>query len=158
MSDEEIQELINRPKIIKKKDTSKLLCSDDNLDGASWRLNVKIESTGEDVFHLRGRLSVDDPTDFSAILSVETTNGSDFILIRCNGYHEHHNYLERTRIRGMHIHRATERYAACQRKDEGFAEPTNEYANFSEAVGHLMKLANIQIEGDKDQIPMFGFI
>ena len=107
-------------------------------------------------FHIRGRLSADDPTDFSVILSMENTSGSDFILMRCNGPHEHHNYIERTRISGTHIHIATERYAELGRKNEGFAELTDEYTNFEGALYSLIKHCNISIEDDAEQIKIFA--
>lgn len=83
--------------------------------------------------------------DFSVILSVEAPDGKLFNLIRCNGNsHTHRNRIERTRIRGMHKHIATERYMAQRTDAEGYAERINEeYNSLDEAIQYMLQFAKI---------------
>ena len=156
MTDLEIQSLLELPKMIRKKDAKKLAFIDEEISGGDRRFDVKLLSESKIPMHLRGRLSVDDPTTFSVILSLEgADSGSDFILMRCNGSHRHHNYIERTLIRGMHIHVATERYIELGRKNEGYAEPTNEYSDFDGALDCMMRRAHIYIEGSGEEPSIF---
>lgn len=155
MTDEEIRSLIELPKIISQKNFAKL-CALEPSSGAYRRADVIIKGTEDVTFRVHGRLSIDDPSDFSAILSAKTRQ-QDIILIRCNGSsHDHHNFIEKNRIRGTHIHMATARYADMQRKDEGYAEPTDEYSDYEGAVDYLMRLANISVNDDSGQMTLFG--
>ncbi len=160
ITDAEIKELIQRSKFIRRQDVSKLSGNEKNLEGAYWRFSVNIQADGDDSFTLIGRCAVDDPSDFSAILAVDPANGDRFLLLRCNGgSHQHRNYIEKTRIRGTHIHIATQRYIDCGRKAEDYAEATDAYSDFEGAVNHLMKLAHISIEPNvnepRDQLKIF---
>lgn len=66
-------------------------------------------------------------------------------LIRCNGSsHPHKNHIEKERFEAQcHVHIATERYLSIGRKDEGFAEPTDEYNDMRGALMYLMQRCNI---------------
>ena len=71
------------------------------------------------------------PEDFTIILMLNSSDHTDFRLVRYDGSgHVHKNTLEGDRIiRKPHIHRATERYqiATHQRRPDGYAEETQRY-------------------------------
>ncbi len=78
--------------------------------------------------------------DFSVILAVRAPNSNQvFRLRRYNGKsHEHTNHIEGRSFYDFHIHLATERYQAIGAREDTFAEPTNRYASFDEALRCLL--------------------
>ena len=156
MTDREIEELLSVPKYIQNKDRKKMnLAPSESVPFV--RFNIELEAQSDFKFFLYGRLSSDDPTDFSAILkAVNRKTAFDANLLRCNGSaHEHRNKLEKNLVSGTHIHKVTERYLETMRfPPEGFAESTDEYSNFDGALECLMKMANIHIKTDEAQIAL----
>lgn len=154
MTDAKLQKLINTPKRISKKGLKKLL--ERKFENAHKRADIELLSETDDSFYIRLRESLDDPTDYSAILSVRLKIGESFNLIRCNGSsHDHKNAIEKTQLHGTHVHIATERYFNMGCQPEGFAEESVEYTNINEAIEHLMKLGNISSELFNDDSTLF---
>lgn len=84
-------------------------------------------------FRLILRQSLSNPLDFSVILAFLPPSSSQvFRLRRYNGKsHEHTNQLEHQTFYGFHVHQATLRYQAeSGEREDGFAEPTDRYADF----------------------------
>ena len=109
---------------------------------------IHIDGIDGSRFRVITRQAQMNPLDFSVILAVELprTNAL-FRLRRYNGKsHEHTNRIEGQRIRGFHIHYATERYQAIGADHDGFAEATNRYADFWEAVGCMMEDCSCAID------------
>ncbi len=86
-----------------------------------------------------------------------------FCVLRCNGPHgEHTNagYGEENPHFDFHIHRANASMLAEGMLPEKFAEKTETYASYEEALSHFVKLTNIQNVGQyitlQDQLS-FGF-
>jgi len=79
-----------------------------------------------------------------------------FRLRRYNGNsHQHTNHIERQGFRDFHIHFATERYQEeCGWNEDGYAESTDRYDDFSGAWGCLISDANLVVPPDA-QIDIF---
>lgn len=145
MTDYELLALIELPKIISKNEMHRLASPVE--ENGYYRSDAKLSSVSECNFILRTRQAADDPLDFSVILSVELPAGKRFNLVRCNGgSHTHKNRLEGTRIRGTHMHIATQRYIEHGFDAEGYAEKIDEYNSFSEALQHIMEFAKIELQ------------
>lgn len=68
--------------------------------------------------------------------------------MRLNGHHgRHRNYIEKNVIDGPHIHMMTERYQMMTTHPDGYAEPTDRYADLDGAFKVLVDEANIRYEG-----------
>ena len=93
--------------------------------------------------------------DFSVILAVQVQGTNRlFRLRRHNGKsHEHTNRIEKKTFYDFHIHIATERYQDLGMREDGYAEVTDRYGDYSEALGCLIQDANF-ISSD-DQLSMF---
>src|SRR5271166_1128778 len=92
------------------------------------------------------RKSMYNSFDFSVILAYCVPGTSQvFRLRRYNGKsHEHTNAIERETFYAFHIHSATERYQDLGMREDSFAEPTDRYSNFEEAVACLFDDANFK--------------
>jgi hypothetical protein len=95
-------------------------------------------------FRLIVRQSVLDPSDFSVILGYELpTTTAVFRLRRHNGdSHDHPNRIEGTKVRGFHVHLATGRYQIAGFREDGYAEPTNSYADLAGAISCMLAEAH----------------
>jgi hypothetical protein len=84
--------------------------------------------------------------DFSVILAYCVPGTTQvFRLRRYNGKtHEHTNAIERETFYNFHIHTATERYQDLGVREDTFAESTNRFSNFEEAVDCLLDDCNFQ--------------
>ncbi|MDD3673475.1 MAG: hypothetical protein PHG70_08160 [Synergistaceae bacterium] len=154
MTDAELQKLIDTPKKMSTKGLKKLL--ERKVENAYKRSDIELSSETEHSFYLRIRESLDDPTDYSAILSVKLKSGETFNLVRCNGSsHSHKNRIEKTKLFGTHIHVATERYIEMGYQSEAFAEESAEYNNINEAIECLMKITNITYKQTDENATLF---
>lgn len=69
-----------------------------------------------------------------------------FILRRYDGpASSHRNMIERNFFHGAHIHMATERYQARGMKEESYAEPTERFTTFSDAMRCAIEDGNFVI-------------
>lgn len=87
--------------------------------------------------------------DFSIILKYyEASSKSWYVLRRYNGSsHRHTNIIERTKIiRAFHIHKATERYQNMGLNIDGYAESTEAYSNWRDALSLMLKECNFRME------------
>lgn len=135
-TDEEIESMIQARKPLPKDYSERLQLH--NKRGHKER-ELDVQGVDGNQYSLILRQSDFNPLDFSVILAV-TPAGSNkpFRLRRYNGHHgQHTNRIERETIDGYHIHNATERYQELGASEEGFAEPTKRYADFSTAL-HCM--------------------
>ncbi len=102
-------------------------------------LDIKGEN-GHD-FRLILRQSILNPLDFSVILAFRPVNSNViFRLRRYNGKsHEHTNMIEHSTFYDYHIHQATERYQQLGLREDAYAEPTDRFADFNEAISCLIE-------------------
>lgn len=92
-------------------------------------------------FRLIPRESGINPLAFSVILAYRPLGTSRlFRLRRYDGRgHEHTNLLERNRFYDFHTHLATARYQDADLPEDGYAEPTDRFADFQGAVDCLLR-------------------
>lgn len=135
-TDAEIAEFINEQKVLPD-NYFDVLINKLKITGAFRRSTLTVHGVDENVFHIDIRQSTQNSRDFSVILRVEQriTTGN-FILRRYNGpSHWHTNVLEGEEpFRDYHIHQATERYQAANRKSEHYAERVNHYSDIVTAL------------------------
>lgn len=135
LTDEEIQNLIQEPKLFKFDFNSFLLKAKEKL--GHKENEFIIDRSDGSKFRIMVRQSIHNPLDFSIILGYLKPNSNMLIrLKRYNGKsHEHQNKLEKTdKFYNFHIHLATERYQKSgQHKPEHFAEPTDRYSDIHSA-------------------------
>ena len=101
------------------------------------------------------RKSMYNSFDFSVILAYCVPGTTQvFRLRRYNGKsHEHTNAIERETFYAFHIHTATERYQDLGMREDSFAEPTDRFSNFEEAVDCLFDDANLKApEGQQGKL------
>ncbi len=98
-------------------------------------------------FKLILRQSNFNPLDFSVILGYEIPKTNVlFRLCRYNGSsHWHTNKIEGDRFFGYHIHLATQRYQQSGLDPDGFAEPTQRYADLHDAVQCALTDCHIEL-------------
>jgi len=92
-------------------------------------------------FLLKFRQNEINTQDFSVILLyVPKGSNRHFRLRRYNGKsHEHTNKIEENTFYEFHIHTATERYQQLGCDEDAFAEPTDRYATYSEALECMIR-------------------
>jgi hypothetical protein len=115
-------------------------------EGRHLRTDYRVVSRdSKHEFALYTRQSTRLRTSFSAGLRWLPRDSEGVMLMRCNGpSHEHTNALEGDKISfKCHVHVATERYLAGNKRDEAYAEATEEYEDLSGALLHLVKTCNI---------------
>ncbi|MCX6676844.1 MAG: hypothetical protein NTU95_02725 [Methanothrix sp.] len=105
-------------------------------------------------FIITVKVNIKDVFDFSIILQYISENGFNYILRRYNGTHQHKNILERTLIRGYHIHIATEKYQRSLLRIDGYAELTDSYKNWKDALAQLIADCNVKGENTYIIVPV----
>jgi len=120
--------------------------------GTNYCFDKEIKGEYEHTFKIIIRQSKINPLDFSVIFGVLIGN-KVFRIKRYNGDHGcHTNKIEGTQIKGFHIHKATERYQQKGFQEDGYAEKTTKYANWTRALGVMLQENNFEIEVDEGQI------
>jgi hypothetical protein len=102
--------------------------------------------------------------DFSVILcALRTRENRWFRLRRYNGLHSsgiHRNRIEKTWIRGFHIHMATLRYQQRGLDEDGYAEPTERYKDVWSALESMLRecgfIKPATIEHQPGQMKLFN--
>lgn len=143
LNDDEIRRLINEPKPLEPNYRERIRLKPKR---GHKEAELDFEGTDGSPFRLILRQSMKNPLDFSVILGyrVPRTNIL-FRLRRYNGKHgEHTNKLEGNRFYNFHIHKATRRYQDAGFDEDAYAEPTDRYASFHEALQCM--LANCGFE------------
>lgn len=131
---------------------------------ANWRDLIRLKSKGghdERDLELTGavgnkfrvilRKNRKNALDFSVVLAVHIPQSNQlFRLRRYNGNsHQHTNRIEGATFHDFHIHSATERYQEeCGWNEDGYAESTDRYGDFSGAWVCLINDANLVIPPD----------
>ena len=87
------------------------------------------------------------PLDFSVILAVRVPQSNQlFRLRRYNGKsHEHTNHIEGDTFYDFHIHMATERYQEIGTREDAYAEATDRYGDYHEALRCLIDDAHLDV-------------
>jgi len=115
-------------------------------EGRHLRTDYRVVSIdGEYEFAMFTRQSARLATSYSAGIRWLPAGAESVMLVRCNGSsHEHTNSIEGDKLSFVcHVHTATERYLAINKRDEGYAEHAAAYTDLQGAFLHLLELCNI---------------
>ncbi len=116
---------------------------------------LDLKGISDSDFRVILRKSMYNAFDFSVILAYCVPGTTQvFRLRRYNGRsHEHTNAIERATFYAFHIHTATERYQDLGMREDSFAEPTDRFSDFEEAVDCLFDDANFKApEGQQGKL------
>lgn len=141
MKNEEIQNLINCPKLILEnpRKTSKTL-------QGSERNDFKLVAQNDQalIFRVFMRQNIKFPEHFSIGLEYTTPDNKDIKLVRYNGFHQHTNKVINTdKFEDFHIHTATQDALEEGLAAETFAIITKDYDTFEKALLSFWKDVNI---------------
>jgi len=108
-------------------------------------LDLKGEKENE--FRLILRQSAINPLDFSIILAYRPPKSNQLLrLRRYNGKsHEYTNIIEGGKFYSFHIHQATSRYQESGANEDGYAEPTDRFSEFTQALSCMLKDCGFQV-------------
>lgn len=103
--------------------------------------DLEVQGDAGNTFRLILRQNRINALDFSIIVAVCVPNTNQiFRLRRYNGKsHEHTNHLEGDTFFSFHIHVATERYQELGTREDAYAEPTDRYGDYHEALRCMLK-------------------
>ena len=155
LSDDEIQRLISEPKPLPPNYHLRL-----RLKPKRGHKEAELDFEGANgaTFRLILRQSMGNPLDFSLILAyrVPQTN-IVFRLRRYNGKsHEHTNKLEGDKFYDFHIHEATQRYQEAGLREDAYAEPTDRYADFDDALRCMLANCGCELSPNPQAaLPLF---
>lgn len=109
--------------------------------------DLDIKGDNGNDFRVILRQSVFNALDFSIILAFRPAKSNlIFRLRRYNGKsHEHTNLIEGDTFYNCHIHQATERYQHMGAREDSYAEPTNRFSDFHEAISCLIEDCGFEI-------------
>lgn len=119
---------------------------------------LDLKGTDDSDFRLILRQSIFNPLDFSVILAYRPLHSNQlFRLRRYNGKsHEHTNNIEHNTFYDFHIHQATERYQQLGAREDTYAEPTERFSEFQQAVSCLIEDCGFEIPSDPQMpLPLF---
>lgn len=143
-SDQDIQRLIKEKKPLPKDYKVKI-----QVRPKRGHKERELDIEGEDGndFRLILRQSTINPLDFSIILIYRPPQSNIlFRLRRYNGKsHEHTNPIEGGMFYDYQIHQATERYQKMGAREDTYAEPTNRFPDFYQAISCIIDDCGLEI-------------
>lgn len=119
---------------------------------------VEVISDNDFSFVLKLNRNQINHTKFSLVLAFYRTDilNKLFHLKRYDNGHRHTNHIERETLGSPHIHIATERYQMWSfGVEDGYAEPTDRFTLYEEALLCLFSDCNIKVNRDP-QLSLFG--
>lgn len=147
LSDQEINKLICDLKRVKSEILRNIQFKiQNNSRHEIW--DYQLVSEIGNVYQIRIRKNTLNRVDFSVILTYIDENRNFYNLKRYNGIHDHTNKLEKNKFRDFHIHTATQRYQEEGYQIEGYAETTNGYSTWQEALDKMLNDCNFKREGN----------
>ncbi len=145
-SQEELEELIICPKKITVPPSK-----DMKSERGSWRNDFTLAPTDDNTnekieFSVFMRKNERFPENFSIGLNVQTEGEKSFCLLRYNGPHGNHvnNPLDPHPHFSFHIHKANAENIEKGLSSELYAELTEDYGSYEEALTNFLKRANIE--------------
>lgn len=145
LSDSEIQALIEDVKPLSSKVLKEIQLK--NKENRAYKeYDLEVKSKSDKIFRIRIRANTINILDFSVILIYVDENRKYHILRRYNGKHSHKNQIEKDKIRDFHIHKATKRYPDAGFRIDGYAEVTDSYNNWKDALTKMVKDCNFKGE------------
>lgn len=137
LTDAQIAELIAEPKPLPD-DFRRRTTLREKRGHAEAQLDVTGDAGSR--FGLIFRRSLTNPLSFSVILGYRPPQSSQiFRLRRYNGKsHEHRNKIEGNQFYDFHVHMATHRYQELGLREDGYAEPSERFADMDGAFECLI--------------------
>lgn len=147
LSDEEIERLLKEKKPLPEDYRQKIKVRPKR--GHKER-DLDVKGTDGSDFRIILRQSFFNALDFSIILGYRPARSNrTFRLRRYNGKsHEHTNTMEGNTLYDFHIHQATERYQMIGAREDTFAEPTDRFSDFKEAISCMLKDCGFEVPVD----------
>jgi len=144
LSDKEIADFVREKKPLPPDYRAKVQM---RLKSGHKERELDIEGENGNEFRLILRQSVINPLDFSIILAYRPPRSNQlFRLRRYNGKsHEHTNIIEGSKFYSFHIHQATTRYQESGSNEDSYAEPTDLFSDFNQALSCMLKDCGIQV-------------
>ena len=141
MKDSEIKELIEIEKIITEGPKDSFI-----LKQGSLRNDFNLESSvNSRKFHAFIRINETFSEDFSIGLVYINGEGKSICIVRCNGKHYHKNKIRNNdNLNDFHVHIATEDAISNELSPEQYAEVTQSYATWQDALSYFCKYVNIK--------------
>jgi len=137
LSDEEISRFINTSKALPDDYQTKI-----QARAKRGHKESEMDVQGDDgsEFRLILRQGLINPLDFSIILAYRPPKSNQlFRLTRYNGRsHEHTNTIEGETFYDYHVHVATQRYQEIGAREDSYAQPTDRYADFHQAISCML--------------------
>ena len=153
LSDKEIDDLVQEKKVLPEDYRVKI-----QLRPKTGHKERELDITGEkgNEFRLIFRQSIINPLDFSIILAYRPPKSNQlFRLRRYNGKgHEHTNIIEGEKFYDFHVHQGTSRYQEAGSNEDSYAQPTNRFSDFSQALSCMLKDCGFQVP-DEEQGRLF---
>ena len=144
LPDQDIEKLINEKKPLPSDYRAKI-----RVRPKRGHKERELDTKGKDGndFRLILRQSMVNPLDFSIILGYRPPQSNVlFRLIRYNGKsHEHTNLIEGETFYEYHIHKATERYQEIGAREDSYAEPTNRFSDFHQAISCMINDCGFEV-------------
>lgn len=142
LSESEISTLLEDPKPISSKVISEALSGNNFKTSLYNKHSVwshSIKSKSGRIYVLTIRINVEYSNNFSVILRYKAEDGIEYNLRRHNGIHAPHtNQIEKNKVTGYHIHKATERYQMKRKKIDTYAEKTDDYTDWKGAFTKML--------------------
>jgi hypothetical protein len=108
--------------------------------------DLDLEGEKGNEFRLILRQSAINPLDFSIILAYRPPKSNQlFRLRRYNSRHWHTNLIEGETFYDFHIHQATARYQEMGAKEDAYAEPSDRFSDFNQALPCMLKDCGFQV-------------
>jgi hypothetical protein len=143
LSDKEIDDLVQEKKPLPEDYRAKIQMRA-KTGHKERELDVKGEGGNE--FRLILRQGTINPLDFSIILAYRPPNSNQlFRLRRYNGRHRHTNLIEEKTFYDFHIHQSTARYQEIGAKEDAYAEPSDRFSDFNQALPCMLKDCGFQV-------------
>ncbi len=143
LSDSEIQALIEDAKPLSSEVLKEIKLK--NKENRAYKeYELEVESNSGKNFRIRIRENTINILDFSVILIYVDEKRKYHILRRYNGKHIHKNEIEKNKFRDFHIHMATQRYPEAGFRIDGYAEVTDSYKNWKDALMKMLQDCNFK--------------
>ena len=146
LSDKEIDDLVQERKPLPEDYRAKI-----QMRAKTGHKERELDVKGEDgnEFRLILRQGTINPLDFSIILAYRPPKSNQlFRLRRYNGKHWHTNLIEERTFFDFHIHQATTRYQEIGSNEDSYAEPTERFSDFSQALSCMLIECGFQIPSE----------
>lgn len=155
LTDSFIEELLKEKKSLPK-DYLKKLKTRKKSGSSHEQKELEIIGSKGHKFVISIRKNKIDITDFSIILRYKDDSGISYNILRYNGKHPHTNHIEKVKINGYHIHKATQRYQENGFRIESYAEITTKYSSYQDALSAFLADLNFKQANGSTSLHEFG--